>query len=63
MDDYWALLQIWLPFLILIGCWLLLTRGTRQQSSLGIELMREAIELQKKTNSCLEEIKAELKSR
>jgi hypothetical protein len=63
MNEGWGLLASWLPFLILIGIWLLFARVTRARSNSAIELMRESVELQKQANACLEEIKSELKHR
>jgi hypothetical protein len=63
MNESWAFLASRPPFFILIEVWWMLTRGTSRGSNSALDLMRESIELQKKTNACLEEIKAELKSR
>jgi hypothetical protein len=63
MNEFWPFLESWFPFLLLIGVWLVLTRVMSRRSSSAMELMRESLELQKKTNACLEEIKAELKRR
>jgi hypothetical protein len=63
MNELLSSLVSWLPFFLLMAIWLLFSRGTIRRSNLGVELMRESIELQKKTNACLEEIKAELKAR
>jgi ATP-dependent Zn protease len=62
-NELWALLLSWLPFVILIGVWLILTRVMSRRTNSSMELMRESIELQKQSNACLEEIKAELKRR
>jgi hypothetical protein len=63
MNELWTFLQSWLPFFILIGVWWILTRVSSRRTNLAIELMRESVELQKKTNASLEEIKTELKRR
>jgi hypothetical protein len=63
------LLLAWAPMLVVFVMWMIVRpkRVSQQMSESlvkqndGIDLARESLELQKKTLSCLEEIKAELK--
>jgi hypothetical protein len=63
MNEWSSFLVSWLPFIALIVVWVLLSRGIRAPAGESIELMRESVELQKRANACLEEIKSELKRR
>jgi hypothetical protein len=60
MNEWVSLLASLLPFLILIGVWVVFARGRLKGS---MDIAREGLELQKKINACLEEIKTELKRR
>jgi hypothetical protein len=58
MNELWSFIVSWTPFLILLGVWYYW--GGRYMNKITAR-SHEALDLQRRILSCLEEIKAELK--
>jgi len=68
MNEWWSLLVSWLPFLVLIGVWVLLSRGIgmRARSPSGvtmIELYEQQLAETRRMSAALERIAAAMEKR
>ena len=56
------LLYVWAPFAVVVVLWIMIRPRYGRQVTESLERTRESLELQKRMVSCLEDIRAELKS-
>jgi len=63
VNELWQSLLSWLPFLVLIGVYLLLSRRSLGNSRAAVAQNQEILEINRRMLAVLEEISAELKQR
>jgi hypothetical protein len=63
MGQTWEYLLAWAPLAFVVILWLFLRPRYSGAMKESLSIGRECLELQKKTLSCLEDIRAELKSK
>jgi hypothetical protein len=63
MNEVAASLLNWLPFLVLVGIYLVLSRRSLGNSSAAVAQNQEILDINRRMLAALEEISAELKQR